>query len=497
MLLFEFFPAFVALVSIVAGIWLFLQNLEADDDPDQPERDTAATRPVTRGGRNKAAAIGFIAVLLSASTALAQTRTSAAMRATDLSETFETTARVAGPAVVQIFATSYRVGNGLVPSTAELITTERASGSGVIVDAAGYIVTNAHVVASAQRVRVELQGPVDGQSILASRNRTMTGEIVGMDRETDLAVIKVDGQNLPVLAFADSDQLRAGQLVMAFGSPLGLNNSVSLGIVSAVARQLEPESPMVYVQTDASINHGSSGGPLVDLHGRIVGINTLIVSQAGGDDGLGFAAPSNIVRTVYEHIRKHGRVRRGDTGIRAQTVTPGLARGLSLPIDHGVVLADVAPRSSAARAGLQPGDLVLALDGKPMENGRQLHVGLYRRFVGDVVSFRDPQRWPADDAAGHDAGTARRLQQPPAAARSPRKPGGAAWNPWYDTRSASGRSIAVFAGCGGRGGDIDGRWRPRLARGRVGSGGCRVCGEPDGGQEPRRSPDGGRCSLQR
>ena len=395
MLLFEFFPAFVTLVSMVVGVWLFLQNLEADDDEDQPKRDTAATRPVTRGGRDTAAAIGFIAVLLSASTALAQTRASAAIRATDLSDALETTARMAGPAVVQIFATSYRVGDGLVPSTAELITTERASGSGVVVDPSGYIVTNAHVVAGAQRVRVELQGPVHGQSILASRNRTMTGEIVGMDRETDLAVIKVESQNLPVLSFADSDQLRAGQLVMAFGSPLGLNNSVSLGIVSAVARQLEPESPMVYVQTDASINHGSSGGPLVDLHGRIVGINTLIVSQAGGDDGLGFAAPSNIVRTVYEHIRKNGRVRRGDIGVRAQTVTPVLARGLGLPIDYGVVLADVTPGSSAARAGLQPGDLVLGLDGKPMENGRQLHVGLYRRFVGDVVSFeilRDGQR---------------------------------------------------------------------------------------------------------
>jgi serine protease Do len=144
---------------------------------------------------------------------------------------------------------------------------------------------------------------------------------------------------------------------------------------------------MIYVQTDASINHGSSGGPLVDLQGRIVGINTLILSQAGGDEGLGFAAPSNIVRTVYEQIRKNGRVRRGDIGIRAQTITPTMARGLSLPRDYGVVLADVAPRSPAARAGLRRGDLVLALDGKPMENGRQLQVGLYRRFVGDVVSF--------------------------------------------------------------------------------------------------------------
>ena len=229
--------------------------------------------------------------------------------------------------------------------------------------------------------------PPTGQSILATRSRTVSGRIVGIDLETDLAVIKVDERNLPALAFGDSDELKAGQVVLAVGSPLGLRNSVSLGVVSAVARQLEPESPMIYVQTDASINPGSSGGPLVDVRGRLVGINTLIVSQAGGHEGLGFAAPSNIVRTVYEQIRKIGRVRRGDIGVRAQTVTPVLAAGLNLARDHGVVLADVLPGSPAARAGLRPGDLVISLDGKPMENGRQLQVSLYRRFVGDVVSL--------------------------------------------------------------------------------------------------------------
>jgi serine protease Do len=175
--------------------------------------------------------------------------------------------------------------------------------------------------------------------------------------------------------------------VLAFGSPFGLHNSVSLGVVSAVARQLEPESPMIYVQTDASINPGSSGGPLVDVSGRIVGINTLIVSQAGGNEGLGFAAPSNIVRTVYEQIKKNGRVRRGDIGVRAQTVTAVMALGLKLERDHGAILSDIMPGSPAARVGLKPGDLVLTLDGKPMDNGRQFLVGLYRHMVGDVVSL--------------------------------------------------------------------------------------------------------------
>jgi len=235
-----------------------------------------------------------------------------------------------GPSEVETFTTSYAPANGLVPRTTDLVTTGRASGSGVIVDPEGYVVTNAHVVRGAQRLRVEIPVPIAGQSILARQSRTVSGQVVGIDVETDLAVVRIGERNLTALTFGDSDELKAGHVVVAFGSPLGLHNSVSLGVVSAVARQLEPESPMIYVQTDASINPGSSGGPLVDVNGRIVGINTLIVSQTDGNEGLGFAAPSNIVRTVYEQIRKQGRVRRGDIGVRAQTVTPALASGLTL-----------------------------------------------------------------------------------------------------------------------------------------------------------------------
>ncbi len=290
--------------------------------------------------------------------------------------------------MVEIFATSYAAGDGVVARTGDLVSTQRASGSGVLVDPTGYIVTNAHVVRGAQRLRVELSLPEDGRSILRTRARSVAGRLVGLDLETDLAVIKIDEQNLPAVTFGDSDELSAGQLALAFGSPLGLNNSVSLGVISSVARQLQPESPMIYVQTDASINPGSSGGPLVDVRGRLIGTNTLIVSQTGGNDGLGFAAPSNIVRAVYEQIRKFGRVRRGEIGIRAQTVTPELATGLQLPRDYGVILADVLPGSPAAQAGLRPGDLVVSLDGKPMENGRQLHVNLYSRLIGDVIALQ-------------------------------------------------------------------------------------------------------------
>ena len=326
-------------------------------------------------------------VALGASDAPAQAPARGATTALDVSRALESTTRTASAAVVQIFATSFNAGEGVLPRSVDLVTTERASGSGVIVAADGYIVTNAHVVRGARRLRVEVPTRDGGQSILASRSRTVSAQLVGLDLETDLAVIKVDLTNLPALPFGDSDELRAGQLVLAFGSPLGLQNSVTLGVVSAVARQLTPESPMIYVQTDASINPGSSGGPLVDLAGRLVGINTLIVSQAGGNEGLGFAAPSNIVRTVYDQIRKTGRVRRGEIGVRPQTVTPVLAAGLKLPRDHGVVLGDVVPDSPAARAGLRTGDLVVALDGRQMENGRQLQVGLYRKAVGEVVSL--------------------------------------------------------------------------------------------------------------
>jgi serine protease Do len=329
--------------------------------------------------------VGLVALLLTTPPAAAQSP--AAPGIGDLSRSIEATTRGAMPSVVQIFTTSFRPGQGLVPRAADLVTTERASGSGVIVDRDGYIITNAHVVAGAQRLQVEVPTPVTGASILATRSRTMPAAIVGIDVETDLAVLRVSGPGLPALAFGDSDDLRPGQLVLALGSPFGLHNSVSLGVVSAAARQLEPESPMIYVQTDAAINAGSSGGPLVDLSGRVVGINTLIFSQGGGYEGIGFAAPSNVVRTVYEQIKAFGRVRRGDIGVRAQTVTPVLAAGLNLARERGVVIADVLPGSPAEAAGLKAGDFVLAADGKPMENGRQFHVGLYRGAAGQVVTL--------------------------------------------------------------------------------------------------------------
>lgn len=328
-----------------------------------------------------------VALALCATVGISLTLAGQAPDRQNLSAVVERTAALVAPSVVEIFATSYAAGQGVVPHAADLIRTQRASGSGVIVAPDGFIVTNAHVVRGAQRLQVSLARRTAGQSILAGPGRTVPASIVGVDLETDLAVIRIAETGLPALAFGDSDDLRAGQLVLAIGSPLGFDNSVSLGVVSSVARQLEPESPMIYVQTDATIRPGSSGGALVDLDGRLVGISTLLVSESARTDGLAFSAPSNIVRGVYEQIRDQGRVRRGDIGIRAQTITPVLAAGLGLAREDGVILSDVLPDSPAAAAGLRPGDIVTAIDGKPMENARQLQVNLYRRGIGDVVTL--------------------------------------------------------------------------------------------------------------
>ncbi len=227
----------------------------------------------------------------------------------------------------------------------------------------------------------------------------LDARVVNVDRETDLAVLKVDKVGLPYLKLADSDMLDQGQLVFAFGDPMGLENSVTMGVVSSVARQFRPEDPMIYVQTDAPINPGSSGGPLVDAEGEVVGINTFILSQSGGHEGLGFAAPSNIVENVFLQIRNTGRVHRGVIGVYAQTVTPTLAEGMGLSRDWGVILGDVYPDGPAHRSGLQVGDLILMLNGKPMENGRQFDVNVYGEPIGQRVVLevlRDTQRIRAE-----------------------------------------------------------------------------------------------------
>jgi serine protease Do len=252
----------------------------------------------------------------------------------------------------------------------------------------GYIVTNAHVVSNARKVRVRIADEVAGgpNGAMQPSGKMLEASVVGVDRETDLAVIRVDRNDLTPLPLGDSDALHQGQLVMAFGNPLGLENSVSMGVVSSTARQLRPDDSMIYIQTDAPINPGNSGGPLVDADGRVVGLNTFILSQSGGSEGLGFAIPSNIIRNVYQQIRQEGHVHRGQIGVYAQTITPPMASGLQLSQDWGVLLSDVEPAGPGAIAGLEPGDIVLSLNGKSVGDARQMEVDLYRYPVGAKVA---------------------------------------------------------------------------------------------------------------
>jgi serine protease Do len=304
-----------------------------------------------------------------------------------LSKSFEQLVERVSPAVVQIVA------RGLAPDTetgSALLRAQRSRGSGVIVDSEGYVVTNAHVIGLTRQVQVLLPLPVETRAALKSvikpAGKLVTARVVGLDRETDIAVLKIEEKGLPPLRFGDSEALRQGQLVLAFGSPFGLENSVTMGVVSSAARQVRPDHPMIYIQTDASINPGNSGGPLVDTDGSIMGVNTFIVSSSGSNAGIGFAVPSNIVRSVYEQVRKHGRVRRGQIGIQAQTITPELARALRLERDWGVIVGDVAPRSSAEAAGVEIKDILLTLDGKTLENARQFGVNIYQR-AGQTVTI--------------------------------------------------------------------------------------------------------------
>jgi serine protease Do len=294
---------------------------------------------------------------------------------TTLSRSFEQLVEAVTPSVVQVIARG--------------VTTERSSGSGVVVDPGGYIVTNAHVVGAGLAVQVLLPLPADvrsaSRSVIKPAGKLVPATVIGADAETDVAVLRIGETGLRALRFGDSEALRQGQLVFAFGSPFGLENTVTMGVISSAARQVRPDGAMIYVQTDASINPGNSGGPLVDAAGSMVGINTFIVSNSGSNAGVGFAAPSNIVRSVYEQIRKNGRVRRGQVGIQAQTITPELAKSLRLGRDWGVIVGDVAPKGAAEAAGIEIGDILLTMNGKVLENARQFGVNVYAH-AGETVT---------------------------------------------------------------------------------------------------------------
>lgn len=275
------------------------------------------------------------------------------------------------PSVVQILVTSYgaREDNDR-GNTSVVVGRQRSIGSGFVIDPDGYIMTNAHVVSGAQRIQVVLPPPnADGslESALSGKTRTVSARIVGVTTEIDLAVLKIE-EKIPALPLATYTKVRQGEAVFAFGSPGGLRNTITRGIVSSVARQTDPDSPLIYIQTDAAINPGNSGGPLVNIRGEVVGVNTFIFSQSGGNEGLGFAVPCATARTVFRQLRQYGQLRRQEIGIGLQTITATMAGGLGLARDYGVIVSDVLPGSPAEAKGVKPGDVLVSVDGQPADN---------------------------------------------------------------------------------------------------------------------------------
>lgn len=265
---------------------------------------------------------------------------------------------------------------------------EHALGSGVIVSADGYVVTNNHVVQNARDIEVSLN---DG--------RTLAAKVIGTDPQTDVALIKINAQNLPFLTLTDSDKVEVGDSVLAVGNPFGIGQTVTRGIVSAKNRATSGEADEDFIQTDAAINPGNSGGALVDTEGRLVGINSAILSRSGGNQGIGFAVPSNLVRWVADSIIKNGRVQRGLLGVSIQDLTPELAQALKINRTGGALVADVSPGSPAAAAGIKNGDVILKFGDKPVETANQLKLRVAETPPGTSVPVEIDRNGETKDVA--------------------------------------------------------------------------------------------------
>jgi len=299
----------------------------------------------------------------------------------EFSASIEELTRRVSKSVVQIVVTRYGFAGGENETDANTLVRQRASGSGVIVSSDGLIMTNAHVIDGARHIVVRLDAG-------GERSVSYDATLIGMDRTLDLALVKVEATALQPLQFADSDSLRQGQLVFAFGAPMGLENSMSMGVISASARQISLDDPRIYVQTDAPINPGNSGGPLVEADGKIAGLNTFILSQSGGSEGLGFAIPSNVVSYAFHQLKKDGHVHRGQIGVALRTITEPLAEGLGLQPYSGALIEDIQPRGSAADSGLKIGDVIVSIGNRQVHSTRDFALGLYRYSIGDMAELK-------------------------------------------------------------------------------------------------------------
>lgn len=255
---------------------------------------------------------------------------------------------------------------------------ERSLGSGVIVSPDGYIITNNHVVEKADEIKVTLFD-----------KRVFKGRVVGADPKTDVAIVRIDADNLPILPWGDSDKLQVGEFVLAIGSPYGLNNTVTMGIISAVGRaNVGIADYEDFIQTDAAINPGNSGGPLVNITGEMIGINTAIFSRTGGYQGIGFAVPSNMVRLVMDQLIQKGKVTRGWIGVTIQELTPELAQQFGLQKSYGALVSDVSKDSPAARAGIARGDVIVGFNGKEIKDVNSLRNLVSQSKAGSTIVLK-------------------------------------------------------------------------------------------------------------
>jgi serine protease Do len=250
-------------------------------------------------------------------------------------------------------------------------------GSGVIVSKDGYILTNNHVVEEADEIKVSLN---DG--------REFNAKVIGRDPKTDIAVIKIEAKDLPPITIADSDKIEVGDVSLAIGNPFGIGQSVTMGIVSATGRGNVGVDYEDFIQTDAAINPGNSGGALVDAEGRLIGINTAILSRSGGYQGVGFAVPVNLARNVMESLIKNGRVVRGFLGVNIQDINPSLAKTFKLPDDKGALVGDVTPDSPALKGGIKSGDVILAFNNKSVADSRHLKLQVAQTAPGSTVPVK-------------------------------------------------------------------------------------------------------------
>ncbi len=305
-------------------------------------------------------------------------------------ESFADVARAARPAVVNISTTRLVRTQGSTGDPAEdffrqffgealpqRLQKQQSLGSGFIIDTDGYIVTNAHVVQQANEIRVKL----------ATREE-YTAKIIGTDPKTDLALIKIEPKgSVAIVRLGDSDALEVGDWVVAIGNPFGLAETVTAGIVSAKGRVIGAGPYDDFIQTDASINPGNSGGPLLNIHSEVIGINSAIFSRSGGSVGIGFAIPVNLARRIVEELRSHGKIVRAWLGVQIQEVTPALAQSFGLDHPMGALVTGVEPGSPAAKAGLQRGDVILAVDGAEMMESHQLPVMIQKAGIGNTAEL--------------------------------------------------------------------------------------------------------------